>query len=172
MSVFACIRHVFALKHLAPCALHSFCYIRVLEGGEGSLLFIDIFVWTVGRAETTVKNPFKWKRTLQLQRNSLRLQDPTGYIIWPTAYRQLQRCILGINGFWRMHWSMSEKERCSLAPKALIFFTRPFVDTWPFTDGFWRCNSDFIHFTSIVSFFPHWPETTKKLFLCSYCFIL
>lgn len=27
-----------------------------------------------------------------------------------------------------------------------------------------RCNSDFIHFTSIISFSPYWPETTKKLF--------
>jgi len=35
--------------------LHSFCYLRVLEGGEGSLPFIDIFVWAVGRAETMLK---------------------------------------------------------------------------------------------------------------------
>lgn len=61
MLVFACIRHVFALKHLAPCVLHSFRYLRVLEGGEGSMPFIDIFVRAVGRAETIVKNPSRWK---------------------------------------------------------------------------------------------------------------
>lgn len=60
MLVFACIKHVLALRHLAPCVLHSFCYLRALEGEEGSFPFIDSFVWAVGWAETIVKNPSRW----------------------------------------------------------------------------------------------------------------
>lgn len=151
MLVFAYIRHVFALKHLVPCVLYSFHCFRVLEGRDGSLPFIDIFAWAMGRTEPVVENQSRWRgmnfaAAAQFTQSTrlCRIYSLSDSIS-AAAKMYLQYCWI-LNHVLEYEWKR----------KMFLFCVLHSLSWTPdLSQIFWRrCSSDFLHFTGIISFSP------------------